>query len=299
MSTRVGAGPGTGATRGTGAGPGTEATRGAGTRPGTGAAAWLRANSSGRAWAVLERGFRSWRSGNWVVVLTGFFEPLLYLLAMGYGMGGLVGEVAGPGGVTMSYAAFIAPAMMATSAMNGAIYDSTWNVFFKMKIAKLYQAMLSTSLGPLDIAAGEVGMALFRGFVYALGFTGVIAALGLTSSWWALAMVPVALLIALGFAAFGMAVTSYFTTFQQMDLLSMALMPMFLFSATLVPLAVYPVPVQWCIMALPLWHGVELMRQLSLGVFTRWAWLHLAYFVVLSVAGIIFTTRRLRSLFLR
>lgn len=260
---------------------------------------WLKANSSGRARAVLERGFRTWRGGNWVVVLTGFFEPLFYLIAMGVGMGSLVGTVHGPGGITMSYAAFVAPAMMATSAMNGAIYDSTWNVFFKMKISKIYDAMLATSLGPLDVALGEISMALFRGFVYALGFTAVIAAMGLTSSWWALAMIPVALLIALGFASFGMALTSYFTKFQQMDTLTLALMPMFLFSATLVPLDVYPRAVQWCIMALPLWHGVELMRQLSVGVFTQWAWVHLTYFVVLSIAGVLFTTTRLRSLFLR
>ena len=260
---------------------------------------WLSANSSGRAWAVIERGFRSWRSGNWIAVFTGFFEPLLYLLAMGFGMGSLVGEVKGPGGVTMSYAAFIAPAMMTTSAMNGAIYDTTWNVFFKMRISKIYQGMLATSLGPLDVALGEIFLALFRGFIYALGFTAVIIGMGLTQSWWALAMIPVALLIALGFAALGMAVTSYFTRFQQMDILQLIIMPMFLFSATLVPLDVYPNVVQWCIMVLPLWHGVELMRQLSLGIFTQWAWVHLVYFLVLSAAGVFFTTTRLRSLFLR
>jgi len=260
---------------------------------------WLRANSSGRAWAVIERGFRTWKTGNWIVVLTGFFEPVFYLVAMGYGMSTLVGQVHGPGGVPMSYAAFVAPAMMATSAMNGAIYDSTWNVFSKMRLSKIYQAMLATSLGPFDVAVGEIGMALFRGFVYALGFTGVMAALGLVSSWWALAMIPLALLIALGFAAFGMAVTSYLTRFQQMDILTLALMPMFLFSATMVPIDVFPHGVQMFIMALPLWHGVELMRQLSLGVFTQYAWVHLVYFVVLSVAGVWFTTTRLRSLFLR
>jgi len=259
----------------------------------------MRANAAGRSWAVIERGFRTWRGGNWFTVLTGFFEPLFYLVAMGYGMSSLVGTVQGPGGVTMSYAAFIAPAMMATSAMNGAIYDATWNVFFKMKIMKIYQAMLATSLGPFDVALGEISMALFRGLVYAIGFTGVIWALGLTHSWWALAMIPLALLIALGFAAFGMAVTSYLTRFQQMDALSLALMPMFLFSATLVPLDVYPRVVQWFIMAFPLWHGVELMRELSLGVFTQFWWVHLLYFVVLSLAGILFTTRRLRALFLR
>jgi lipooligosaccharide transport system permease protein len=260
---------------------------------------WLVANSSGNIRAVVERGFAVIRNQNWVVILSGFFEPVFYLLSMGLGLGGLIGTVAGPGGRPISYAAFIAPALLATSAMNGAIYDSTWNVFFKLRFAKLYEAMLATPLGPLDVAAGEIFMALFRGFLYALGFTAVIAVMGLATSWWALAMIPVALLIALGFAALGMAVTSYFSTFQQMDWINIALLPMFMFSATLFPITVFPVPVQWFVMALPLWHGVELMRQLSVGHFEASTGVHLGYFLVMSLLGIAFTTRRLRSLFLR
>ena len=260
---------------------------------------WLAANSSGNVGAVVERGFMVIRNQNWLIVLSGFFEPVLYLLSMGLGLGAVIGTVVGPGGQPISYAAFIAPALLATSAMNGAIYDSTWNVFFKLRFANLYQGMLATPLGPFDVAAGEILMALFRGFLYALGFTAVIALLGLTTSWWALAMIPVALLIALGFAAFGMAITSYFTTFQQMDWINIALLPMFMFSATLFPISVFPEVVQWLVMALPLWHGVELMRQLSVGHFEASTWLHLGYFVVMSIAGLGFTTRRLRSLFLR
>ena len=183
--------------------------------------------------------------------------------------------------------------------MNGAIYDSTWNVFFKLRFAKLYAGMLATSLGPLDVAAGEIAMALFRGLLYAIGFTAVIALMGLVTSWWALAMIPVAMLIALGFASLGMAVTSYFTTFQQMDWINIALLPMFMFSATLFPITAFPQVVQWFIMALPLWHGVELMRQLSVGHFDASSAIHLGYFLVMSVLGVAFTTRRLRALFLR
>jgi ABC-type polysaccharide/polyol phosphate export systems, permease component len=265
----------------------------------TGLRGWFAANSSGNVRAVVERGFKVVGGQNWAIVVSGFFEPVLYLLSMGFGVGALVGDVTGPGGRPITYAAFIAPALLATSAMNGALYDSTWNVFFKLRFAKLYQGMLATSLGPLDVAAGEIFMALFRGLLYALGFTAVIAALGLTSSWWALAMIPVALLIALGFASLGMAVTSYFTTFQQMDWINIVLLPMFLFSATLFPISAFPEAVQWFIMALPLWHGVELMRQLSVGHFEASTAVHLSYFVALSVLGIAFTTRRLRSLFLR
>lgn len=254
---------------------------------------------SGNVLAVLQRSFRAVRSSNWVVVATGFTEPLFYLLAMGMGMQGLVGDVTGPDGKPMRYAAYIAPALLAASAMNGAIFDSTWNVFFKLKFAKLYQTMLQTPLGPLDVALGEILMALIRGLVYAIGFMVVIASLGLTTSWWALAMIPVALLIALGFAALGMGVTSYMKSFQQMDLINLFLLPMFLFSATLYPITVYPEPVQWVVKAFPLWHGVELMRQLSIGHINTMTGLHALYFVVMTVLGLWLATTRLRALFLR
>lgn len=261
--------------------------------------AGLAALSSGNVRAVLERGFLVIRNQNWMILVSGFFEPVFYLLAMGIGMGSLVGEVTGPGGQPITYAAYIAPALLATSAMNGAIYDSTWNVFFKLRFAKLYQAMLQTSLGPLDVALGEILMALFRGFLYAVGFLGVLGVMGLVTSWWALLMVPVAVLIAFGFASLGMAVTSYLTSFQQMDVVNFVMLPMFLFSATLYPITVYPEPIQWLVMAMPLWHGVELMRQLSVGHFTGMTLVHVLYFLGMTGAGLWLTTVRLRALFLR
>lgn len=254
---------------------------------------------SGNARAVIARGFLVIRNQNWGVIATGFFEPVFYLLAMGIGMGALVGEVVGPGGAPISYAAYIAPALLATSAMNGAVYDSVNNVFFKLRYSKLYEGMLQTSLGPMDVALGEIFMALFRGLLYAVGFLGVLAIMGLVTSWWALAMIPVALLIALGFASLGMAVTSFMKSFQQLDLVPVVLLPMFLFSATLYPITVYPEPLQWFIMAMPLYHGVELMRHLSIGYFSPATPVHVLYFVVMSVVGIVAVTLRLRRLFLR
>ncbi|MDQ4490243.1 ABC transporter permease [Sinomonas sp. ASV486] len=254
---------------------------------------------SGNTQAVVERGFRVIKSQNWIILVSGFFEPVFYLLSMGIGLGSLVGAVEGPGGAQISYAAYIAPALLAVSAMNGAIYDSTWNVFFKMHFGKIYQGMLYTSLGPLDIAMGEIVMALFRGFLYALGFTGVMALMGLVTTPWALLLVPASVMVAFGFASFGMAVTSYMKTFQQMDMITFFMLPMFLFSATFYPLSVYPLPVQWIVQAFPLWHGVELMRQISIGVFSPATWVHLLYYAAMILVGVSFTTRRLRSLFLR
>ena len=198
----------------------------------------------------------------------------------------------------MSYAAFIAPALLAVSAMNGAIYDSTWNVFFKLNYGKLYEGMLSTSLGPLDVALGEILYALLRGLLYATGFMIIMQIVGLNLAWTAILAIPAVLLIAFGFASLGMAVTSYMKAFQQMDWINFVLLPMFLFSATLYPITVYPEFIQVIVKIFPLWHGVELVRGLTTGAL-YWGMLwHVLYYVVMIAVGLVFTTKRLRALFL-
>ncbi|HTH14655.1 MAG TPA: ABC transporter permease [Spirochaetia bacterium] len=255
-------------------------------------------NYAGRARMVILRNLYAIRSSSWGVVLSGFFEPVFYLMSFGLGLGGMVGTVTGPGGQPVPYAAFLAPALLATSAMNGALYDSTWNVFFKLKFAKLYDGMVATSLGTFDIALGEIGYALLRGLVYSVGFFTVMVCLGLVRSPWGILAIPAASLIAFAFAAFGMAVTSYMKSFQEMDWINFLLLPMFLFSATFYPITVYPPAIQTVVQCLPLWHGVELIRGLTLGQPT-WAMAgHAAYFGTMVVLGLSFTTRRLTALFL-
>lgn len=258
----------------------------------------VRALYAGNARAVLGRGLLATRSTNWWIVLTGVFEPIFYLLSLGVGLGGLIGTVQDSSGNDIPYAAFIAPALLAVSAMNGAIYDSTWNVFFKMHFAKLYNGMLATRLGPLDVALGEISLALLRGAAYGVAFLLVMQVLGLNLGWSAILALPAILIIAFGFASIGMGITSYLKTFQQMDVIPLVLLPMFLLSATFFPITVYPEPVQWFIMALPLWHGVELVRGLTTGVLTVAMLGHLAYYLGMIAIGLVFTTRRLRSLFL-
>nr|WP_240034862.1 ABC transporter permease [Glaciihabitans arcticus] len=253
---------------------------------------------AGNARSVISRGLLATRSTNYLVVLSGFFEPIFYLLSMGLGLGALVGTVATTTGQEVPYAAFIAPALLAVSAMNGAVYDSTWNVFFKMNYSKLYQGMLSTSLGPLDVAFGEILLALLRGAMYAVGFMIVMQALGLNLAWTALLALPAVLLIAFGFASLGMAITSYMKTFQQMDWIAFVMLPMFMFSATFYPITVYPVAIQWVVQALPLWHGVELVRGLTTGALSDAMWGHVLYYVVMIAIGLVFTTKRLKALFL-
>lgn len=258
----------------------------------------VRSLYAGNARSVLSRGLLATRTSTWVVVVSGFFEPVFYLLAMGVGLGTFIGDIETASGASVPYAAYIAPALLAVSAMNGAVYDSTWNVFFKMHFGKLYQSMLATSLGPLDVALGEILNALLRGLLYATGFLTVMQLLGLNLSWTAVLSLPAVLLIAFGFASLGMAITSYMSTFQQMDWINFVMLPMFLFSATFFPLTVYPEPIQWLIMALPLWHGVEMVRGLTTGDLGPVMLVHVGYYLVMIAGGLVFTARRLRALFL-
>lgn len=253
---------------------------------------------AGRSRAVMLRSSIASRSV-WLAIFSGFFEPLFFLVAMGQGLGSLVGAVPGPDGQALSYAAFIAPGLLAASAMNGAVYDATFGFFMKLKYAKLYDAMLATPLGPVDIALGEIGWALIRGGMYSAGFLVVMLGLGLISSAWALLALPAALFVAFAFAAVGMAATSFMRSWQDFDLVQLAVLPMFLFSATFFPMSVYPPAVQWLVQAFPLYHAVALMRGLTTGVVGASMLGHLVYFVVMAALGTVVASRRLRFLLLR
>ena len=252
---------------------------------------------AGRGHVVLERAFKVYRRG-WMLIFSGFFEPLFYLFSFGTGLHSLVGTVIGPGGHPVKYTVFIAPALLASSAMNGAIYDSTMNVFFKMKYGKIYDGMLATSLGPMDVAIGEIAWALIRGGLYSAGFMVVMVVMGLTGSWWAAAMLPAALLIAFAFGALGMAVTTYMRTIQDLDMIQVAVLPMFLFSGTFYGLGVYPRWLQIAIECLPLNQGIELLRGLNAGVLTASMIGNVAYFVAMAAVGVTITARRLDKLLL-
>ena len=253
---------------------------------------------SGRPQQVLLRNWLSFKSSAWIAVISGFFEPVLYLLSFGYGIGELVGNISTSTG-NISYAAYIAPGLLATSAMNGAMFDSTWNVFFKLNESRLYKAMLATSLGPLDVALGEIAWALMRGGIYATAFTLVLAGLGLVTSWWALLAVPAAIIVAFGFASFGMAITSYMKSHHQMNFFEIFLLPMFLFSGAFYPLTVFPGWAQAIIKALPLGQGIELVTKAMAGNFGVGLLVNITYFIVMICIGLFFTTKRLNALFMK
>ncbi len=152
-------------------------------------------------WEIVRRNYRVYRS-EWLVFLTGFVEPVLYLFSIGVGVGQLIHGFE-LNGRTVTYAAFVAPGMLAASAMNGALLDSTFGIFFKLSYDKLYEGMLATPMRPLDIARGELAWSLMRASVYSAGFLVVMAAMGLVPSWLAVLAWPATWLIGFAFSGAG------------------------------------------------------------------------------------------------
>lgn len=253
---------------------------------------------AGLARTLVERNARAFRHG-WVTLVSGFFEPVFYLFSLGVGLGALIGDIDAGDGRMIDYAMFVAPAMMAAAAMNGAVFDSTFNLFFKLKYAKLYDSVLATPLGPRDVAVGEISWALLRGQLYATAFLLVAAVSGLVTSWWALLALPAAALIGLAFAAAGMTVTTYLRSWQDFDYIQLAILPMFLFSTTFYPLSTYPGALQWIVQATPLYHGVALVRDLMLGDVGIGLLGHVLYLSVMGLVCLVLAARRIERLLLR
>ena len=183
--------------------------------------------------------------------------------------------------------------------MNGAINESTFNFFFKLNYNQTFTAILSTPLSPGDIALGELGWALIRCRLYAIGFMAVIVVLGLFISPWAILAIPAALLVGFAFGAVGMAATSFMKTWQDFDLIQLVVLPMFLFSGTFYPIDAYPQALQLFVRLTPLYQGVDLIRSLTVGVISPVLLVHVAYLSIMGFVGLAVTSRRLDKLLLK
>jgi lipooligosaccharide transport system permease protein len=253
-----------------------------------------------RAGAVTLRNFIALRhSGTWLVVVSGFFEPALYLLAIGIGVGSLVHGITLSDGRTVSYAAFVAPGMLAASAMNGAIAESSYNFYGRLKVRKLYDAMVATPMRPFEIAVGELAWAMIRGALYSVAFLGFMILLHLTTPGWALAAVPASILVGIAFGGLGMTFATLLRSWQDFDYLGFVVFALSLFSGTFAPLGTYPGPVRIVVELTPLYHGVELIRGLTTGVLGWGLLIHVAYLVAFAAAGLTISARRMGRILCR
>jgi lipooligosaccharide transport system permease protein len=251
-----------------------------------------------RAARLVERNLMAYRR-TWAILFSGFFEPVFYLLGVGFGVGALVGSVPGPDGQPIGYAAFVAPALMATSAMNGALFEATFNFFFKLKWQKTYDSILATPLSLGDVALGELAWSIIRAALYGTGFLVVVAAMGLARSPLAILALPASLLLAFAVGAVGMAASTFMRYWTDLDLIGVVILPVFLFSGTFYPVDVYPEPLRVLVWLSPLFHGTQLIRGLMLGILEPVLLLHVAVLVALGIAGLAVCARRLQVLLLK
>jgi lipooligosaccharide transport system permease protein len=247
-----------------------------------------------RSWRMVQRNLLVYKH-TWMVIFSGFFEPLFYLLGIGIGLGGMIPDIQG-----ISYGAFIAPGLLAANCMNGAITDGLFNIFFKLRYQKTYDGVLATPMRVPDIAFGEMLWALTRGSIYAAGFLAVVLVLGETIgprmllSRWAVLALPGAVLVAASFSAGALCLTSFVRKVQDFDIvMGLLIVPMFLFSGTFVPVAQLPRPAQWAVQAVPLYHAVEMLRQLTTGAISPSIGLHAAYLVLVGGLAFVVAMRRL------
>ncbi len=264
--------------------------------PGAGTGAHRVPSTWRRPLAFAARNFTVQVKATPYIWVSGLVEPFLYLLSIGLGLGHLVGTLPGPNGRPVAYASFVAPGLLATSAMNGAIAESTVNIFAKLHWSKLYHSVVATPLAPADIALAEIGFAVARCTLYGAAFLGAMAAFGETGSWLAILDIPVAALIGAAFASSGFAAACYMRSWTDFDKIHLVSMPLFLFSAVFYPLSTLPHWLADVVRVLPLYPGVVLCRQLALGQPTSGAALDVVYLVALTALATAVGRRRVSGL---
>ncbi|HEX4472604.1 MAG TPA: ABC transporter permease [Nocardioides sp.] len=245
---------------------------------------------------VVLRNYTTYRT-QWKLFLTGFLEPVFYLFSIGIGVGKLI-HAFELNGHSIPYAEFVAPGMLAASAFNGALMDSTFNVFFKLRYEKLYDQLLATPLTTFDIARGEIVWGQLRGASYSVAFLVVMWALGLVHSWWALLAFPATLLIGFAFSAVCMALTTWMKSWQDFDKITLVQLPMFLFSGTFFPVTAFHGVLRVVVECTPLYRGVVLCRELTTGVITWESGISVVYLVAMGLLGLLVVRRRLDTLLL-
>jgi lipooligosaccharide transport system permease protein len=232
---------------------------------------------------------RTWRGS----IYSGVLNPVLYLGAMGLGLGTLVDQhgTARLGGVP--YLVFLAPGLMASEAMQTAMGESTYPVLGSVKWLKTYQAAISAPLRPADLFHGHLLFTTLRLIMNAVVFLVVMTAFGAVRSPWVLACVPAAVLTGLAFAV---PIEAWAITLVKENafaiLFRFVIIPLFLFSGTFFPVPPALLPLAY---ATPLWHGVALCRSLSLGtVQPGQVAVHVLYLTAVIAAGVAWGNRTYR-----
>ena len=239
--------------------------------------------AAGHVWM---RNFTVYRKTFVMNILPNFFEPVIYLVAMGIGIGAYITRnMEG-----MRYIEYIAPGLVAASAMNGGTFETTYNVFVKMHFGKTYDAITATPVNLEDAMMGEVLWAITRGIIYGVIFAVVIAGFGLLGGWGALMLLPVIVVTAWLFASIGLLFTSIIKVIDMYSFYyTLWLTPLFLFSGIFFPVSGLPEWAQVAAWFTPLYHCVNLAKACahnawSMGNLGDLVWILTAALLANSVA---------------
>jgi lipooligosaccharide transport system permease protein len=250
------------------------------------------------AWYVTEYYLRATLRYGDVVLADAIGSPLMYILAMGVGLGSLL---VGNGTLfdDVSYITFIAPALLVSGSVQSSVGECMFPVMDGFKWHRLYQGPLVTPITPQQIAGGQIMSIGIRLLTQSLIFLGVVALFGAVNSWWSLVAVPVAALSGL---ALGLPIMAYSATIREEKgqfsvIMRFVFMPLFMFSGTFYPLTNLPIFLQWIGWISPIWHGTEVSRLLMYGHGVPW-WLvavHVLVLAAFAVVGYLFTMRNFRQ----
>ncbi len=230
---------------------------------------------------------RTWRGS----IFGNFAQPVLFLIAMGIGLGAYVNQ-ANPASLQgVPYIQFLAPALLVSTVMQGSAFEATFPVLGGFHWQRRYHAMYAAPLTPHAIAFGQIAWIATRATIVATIFAIVIVLFGAAPTAGIVLAIPVATLTGLAFASW---IASYMTTQRDTTAFNaiwrFGITPLFLFSGTFFPIDQLPAQIQWIAWLLPLWHGVALARALSLGIVWENPWLNLAHLLILATlaaAGIV------------
>ena len=209
-------------------------------------------------------------------IVSNLMDPLIYLVALGFGLGAYVSRIQG-----LSYIQFIAPGLIASSVMNAASFETTINTFVRIHFDHVYEAMMATPVTVEDIVVGEIMWAMTRSTIYSIVMLGVVAALGLTHSWYAVFVPLIGAMGGMMFAVLGLTYTSFLKSIDQSNFyFTLFITPLFLFSGVFYPIDALPEIVKTIAFLSPLYHLVEIIRPLVIGNIGYGIIVHLAWVIV-------------------
>ncbi len=242
------------------------------------------------ALALLGRNFLVWRKLLIPSLLGNFGDPLLYLLALGYGLGHFVGKME-----NLPYMTFIASGITASSVMNTATFEGLYSAYTRLSIQQTYAAILATPMEIADILGGELLWCAVKGLISAMAIIIVSSGFGAISWRWLFLAIPVIFLVGLSFSAIALCFTAIARSYDFfMYYFTLGVTPMFLFCGVFYPIHTLPLPVREIALALPLTHAVLLLRPLLTGRLPQDAWIHLLVLGGFALAGYTLSLRLFR-----